>query len=126
MKRLLLPLLDDALRDDLTEVGEETFGLSHRNREQHLEELITDKSAWLSSCAIFTAAEEQDKSLAKEVTACTNSDHPLIRETSLASLRHLVDTSELRKVASQHLTDPSAMVRNYATWLHEGLQAHPE
>jgi HEAT repeat protein len=126
LKRFLIPLLDEALRENLAEVGEEAFGLSRQDRDKQLVALIEGQTAWLSSCAIFTTAQIKDQALTEEVRQSTQSDNPLIRETALAALRRLLSYQDLRQTAEQHLRDPSAKVRDYATWLVEGLQAQTE
>ena len=122
IKRLLLPLLDETLKDDRTEVGVEAFGLERLDLRQRLHALMEEKQAWLTCCAVFTAGQMQAEDLSADVLACTASDFPLVRETALLALGQLMPRDKLRSTLNRHLKDPSSRVRRFANWLAERKQ----
>jgi HEAT repeat protein len=122
IKRLLLPLLDEAMQESRWEVGKEVFGFKRQDLRQRLHALMEEKHAWLTTCAVFTAGQIQAEDLGPEVLACTTSDFPLVRETALLALGQLMPKDKLRSTLARHLKDPSASVRQYASWLAERKQ----
>jgi ATP/ADP translocase/HEAT repeat protein len=123
LKRLLLPLVDNALAENFKTVATEQFKLVSKSYSVRLTELIHDSDEWLATCAISTAGETDNKELSPEITKCTNSKHALVRETSLAILRTLLPDNQLRDIARQHSKDKSTNVRNYAQWLVDGYRS---
>jgi AAA family ATP:ADP antiporter len=65
LKRVLLPLLDDAAR--LVERGRDLFGIQPRSPEAALRGLIRCGEPWLAACAIATAAELQLTGLRSDI-----------------------------------------------------------
>jgi ATP/ADP translocase/HEAT repeat protein len=122
IKRLLLPLLDETLKDDRYELGEEVFGFGRLDLRQRLHSLMEEQHAWLTSCAVFTAGQMQAEDLSPEVLACTASDFPVVRETALLALGQILPVEKLRSTLARHLKDPSPRVRRYASWLAERKQ----
>ncbi len=122
IKRLLLPLLDENMQDDRSDMGETVFGLGRMDLRQRLHSLMEEKHAWLTACAIFTAGQMQAEDLEPEVLACTASDFPLVRETALLALGQILPENKLRATLARHLSDPSPRVRRYASWLAERKQ----
>jgi ATP/ADP translocase/HEAT repeat protein len=122
-KRLLLPLLDDALTDDRKEIGEEHFGFRTQNRNDRLVALMEDDNPWLSACSIWTTGGFERKELVNEIMTHTASASPLVRETTLLVLGKLMPEDRLRNTAERHQKDPATPVRNYANWLLKQLAA---
>jgi len=121
-KRLLLPLLDEALLEDRLEVGQETFKLVPKNRTERLAKLMEADNSWLSACAVLTAGKMDHKELLPGLIACAKSEFALVRETTLMVLRQMMPSENLQMMAEKHLNDPAANVRNYADWLLKGVQ----
>jgi HEAT repeat protein len=122
-KRLLLPLLDDSMRDNRRAIGREVLGLDHQDQLHHLSALMEQNMAWLASCAVFTTGQMQKEELAKDVLACTASEIPIVRETALMALRKLMPPEQLRTTVERHLKDPASTVREYASYLLEGISS---
>lgn len=67
LKRILLPLLDDA--GQLMEKGKDLFGVEIRTPEEAIRELIRSRDSWLVICAIAAAGELRLRGLSGEITA---------------------------------------------------------
>jgi len=65
LKRILLPLLDDA--GNLVEKGRDLFGVEIRNPEQAIRELIRSGDPWLVACAMAAAGELRFRALAPDI-----------------------------------------------------------
>jgi ATP/ADP translocase/HEAT repeat protein len=121
-KRLLLPLLDEALIEDRLEVGQEIYNLVSKNQTERLATLMEEDNSWLSACAVLTAGKMDSKELLPGLMACAKSDFALVRETTLMVLRQMMPSENLQTMAEKHLNDPSANVRDYAGWILKGVQ----
>jgi AAA family ATP:ADP antiporter len=55
LKRWLLPLLDEGAR--VTQTGRDLFGLEEKDQRAALKDLMRSGDAWLTACAVATAAE---------------------------------------------------------------------
>ncbi len=117
LKRLLLPLLDQHARAAREEIGREVVDIELADRRQWLAQLLMDHDPWMVVCALHAVVVLNERSLIPTVKGCVGAAAPIVRETALWALFHLLPKSEVITTAISHLTDPSATVSAYAAWL---------
>jgi ATP/ADP translocase/HEAT repeat protein len=122
LKRLLMPVLDPNLQQDLIEIGREAFGLQQRSRDEWLAEMIDGPDPWLATCALHEAGKSTTPDLATLALTQTAADDSVLRETALTVLAKIQPAEEFRKTAQRHLRDPSLQVRAMAAWLADQFQ----
>ncbi len=83
LKRILLPLLDDA--GNLVERGRALFGVEIRNPEQAIRELIRSGDPWLVACAMAAAGELRFRALDPEIAEAGRNAGPEIGRVALAA-----------------------------------------
>ncbi len=87
LKRVLLPLLDSPAH--LSERGEELFGLTPKDAEAALKDLLHSGDEWLVACAIATAAEMKLTSLQPDIRALSNHSGQEIGDVARSALTAL-------------------------------------
>jgi AAA family ATP:ADP antiporter len=84
VKRIVLPLLDDEVR--VTQSGRELYGIENKDVETALRDLIRSGDAWLTACAIATAAELRARQLAPEIAPLTERSGSEVSQVAQSAL----------------------------------------
>ncbi len=87
LKRWLLPLLDEGAR--VTQTGRDLFGLEEKDQRAALKELMRSGDAWLTACAVATAAELGLRDLRTDIEPLSRksgADVGMVARAALATL----------------------------------------
>ena len=87
LKRVVLPLLDDDMR--VVQSGRELYGIDVKDVESAVRDLIRSGDAWLTACAVATAAELQLRQLASDISVVSKqagSEVTMVARSALAAL----------------------------------------
>ncbi len=112
LKRRLLPLIEDLPRAERLKALAEVFPQRAQGRDEVLNALCTDESAWVRACAVWYAAETR-ASASTLFVSLSSDQNPIVRETSLVALAQ-VAPEEAPGVAQRRLTDEVPVVRQQA------------
>jgi ATP/ADP translocase len=115
----VVALVDDSPRYVKLAAVAGVVDVPRRTREGWLRALLADDSAWLVACAAFYAGAHELVALGPELVPLLGHPSPIVRESSLAALAHLLPASEIRPLAQRALADEFAPQRKRA----EGLLA---
>lgn len=117
VKRLLLPLVEDAPLPVRRQRGAELFRLDRHSVEQRLGELMGGADPWLRVCALHEAGERRLLGLAATVAGCLDDADPVVRETAARALTQLLPPDQWRRSLEPLLSERVEWVRRYAQGL---------
>jgi ATP/ADP translocase/HEAT repeat protein len=117
IKRLVLPLLDEAQAERSRALAAGHYGLERRTPVECLRDLMGGPDAWLRVCAAAEASRRGLDALAPELAGLVFAPTALVRETALAALRPLVTPGALQPTLERLLLDPVAEVRAFAAFV---------
>jgi hypothetical protein len=87
LKRVLLPLLDESAR--LMQTGRDLYGIEEKDKGAALRELMRSGDAWLTACAVATAAEWRLRALKSDIEPLARKAGPdvgMVARSALAAL----------------------------------------
>jgi len=92
LRATLVPLLDGKVTPkERARLADRLVHTKLENREQAVNELVSNDDPWLKSCGAFAIGSFRMKSLAKELEHCLSHADPLLRETARAAKLRLED-----------------------------------
>jgi len=92
LRATLVPLLDGKVTPkERARLADRLVHTKLENREQAVNELVSNDDPWLKSCGAFAIGSFRMKSLAKELENCLSHADPLLRETARAAKLRLED-----------------------------------
>ena len=92
LRATLVPLLDGQVAPkERARLADRLVHTKLENREQAVNELVSNDDPWLKSCGAFAIGSFRMKSLAKELEHCLSHADPLLRETARAAKLRLED-----------------------------------
>ena len=92
LRATLVPLLDGKVTPkERARLADRLVRTKLENREQAVNELVSNDDPWLKSCGAFAIGSFRMKSLAKELEHCLSHADPLLRETARAAKLRLED-----------------------------------
>jgi len=121
LKRLLLPLLDDASRTArLRSVEDEVRARAHG--VDPLEHLLQDESPWVRACTLWYCAEARPDLVERAAPEAAGDESPVVRETALFTLLRVAPLPGIA-LASRLEDDPSPHVAQCARQVQREAQA---
>jgi hypothetical protein len=113
IKRMLLPLLDDARRDEKLRAVTAWMNIPRELPDATVVSLCKDESAWVRACALFYAASFTPGSAADVVADASADPSPVVREVSLICCLQAAPERAVA-MAEARLTDEAPVVRRQA------------
>jgi HEAT repeat protein len=122
LKRILLPLLDEAPREVKLAAVMGQVPLLARDPGSALRRLQGDENAWVRACALWLTAHLEPQLLEELLPSATTDVSPVVRETALAAAGQHLAPERARILALELATDVSPPVSLRAKALLGGAQ----
>lgn len=122
LKRILLPLLDEAPREVklAAVVGQVPF--QARDPASALRRLQVDENAWVRACALWLTSRLRPELLEELLPSATADANPVVRETALAAAGQRLAPERVRGYALELIADLSPAVSKRARALLDQTQ----
>jgi AAA family ATP:ADP antiporter len=116
LKRRLLPLVEDAPRQERLREAEEALGVVRSSRADAIRDLLHDENAWVRACALYYATHRSFAVDPEQLTEAVADPNPIVRETALACSTRLGPERALQ-LAQARIADENPVVRRRAASL---------